>query len=224
MPLFGGLHLSLVAATVVIAVLLAIACRRERVSARFTRLFLGGGLVVNEVIWWVFRYSQEGFRFPENLPLQLCDIGVWTTALACLTLRRPLVEFAWFGGMAGAGVALLMPDLWSPWPTYPAVYFFLAHGGIVVAASVLVGGRMARLEQGAPVRAFAVLLAYAGAVGAFNAAFGTNYMYLCRKPAHASLLDVLGEWPVYLASGAAVTLALFWLLWLPVKPGTASTA
>ena len=55
-------------------------------------------------------------------------------------------------------------------------------------------------------------------VGAFNAITRANYMYLCRKPGNASLLDVLGPWPVYLFAGAAAGPALFWLLWLPVRP------
>jgi hypothetical integral membrane protein (TIGR02206 family) len=218
MPLFGTLHVSLLAAIAGIAVLAGVACRRGILPPRTVRIVTGAGLAINELIWWIFRYSHEGFRFPHNLPLQLCDIGVWATAIACLTLKRPLVEFAWFGGLAGAGMALLTPDLWSPWPTYPAIYFFLAHGGIVIGAFALVAGRIVRLERGAPLRALGILGGYAALAGAFNAIFGTNYMYLCRKPAGASLLDHLGPWPVYLAGGGAVALALFGLLWLPVRP------
>lgn len=188
------------------------------------RLAIGYGLAVNELIWWAFRYSHEGFRFPVNLPLQLCDVTLWTTVIACISLARLAVEFAYFGGIAGAGMALLTPDLWSPWPTYPSIYFFLAHGGIVVGAAVLVFGRIAPLEAGAVWRAFGALVLYALAVGCFNLMFGTNYMYLCKKPANASLLDSLGPWPVYLICGAAVGLALFWLLWLPARPKRRTSA
>ena len=63
-----------------------------------------------------------------------------------------------------------------------------------------------------------MVLAFAAVIGAVNAAAGTNFMYLCKKPANASLLDKLGPWPMYLAPAGVVALGLFWLLWLPARP------
>ncbi len=182
------------------------------------RLVLGWGLVINELFWWRFRYSHEGIHL-GNLPLQLCDITLWASAIACITLYRPIVELAYFAGLAGAGMALITPDLWSPWPTYPAIYFFVAHGGIVIAAAVLVFGRISPLRANAIWRAYGLLLAYAVLVGLFDRLSGANYMYLCRKPKNASLLDALGPWPWYLLPAAGTALALFLLLWIPAKPG-----
>jgi hypothetical integral membrane protein (TIGR02206 family) len=215
--LFGAIHLTLLFAIAVACVALSLLVRHQQISARAVRLAIGWGIVVNELIWWAYRYSHEGFHL-WNLPLQLCDVTLWMSALACLTVATPVVEFAYFGGLAGAGMALLTPDLWAPWPAYPAIYFFVAHGGIVLAVSILVFGRICPLRAGAVWRAYAILLGFACLIGAVNAAAGTNFMYLCRKPKGASLLDSLGPWPNYLMAAAVVGLALFWLLWLPVRP------
>lgn len=217
-PLFGPLHLMILAVIAVIAIGLCGLLRKGAISPQAVRLTLGCGLAINEIVWWIFRYSHEGLRFPNNLPLQLCDLSLWITVLACLTLKPAIVEFSYFAGIAGAGMALLTPDLWRPWPEYPAVYFFLAHGGIVIGALVLVYGKIAELRPGAVWRAFGMLLVWAAVIGAFDAIFNTNYMYLRQKPGNASLLDALGPWPVYLIAGAAVGLALFWLIWLPARP------
>jgi uncharacterized membrane protein YwaF len=50
-----------------------------------------------------------------------------------------------------------------------------------------------------------------------NVAFGTNYMYLLRKPSAPTLLDHLGPWPWYLAGAELVGLLLFLLLYLPFR-------
>jgi hypothetical integral membrane protein (TIGR02206 family) len=192
-------------------------CRGKKVSARAVRLVLGCGIAGNEMIWWVFRYAHEGIHL-TNLPLQLCDLTVWMTVLACLTVMPAVVEFAYFAGMTGSGMAILTPDLWTPWPSYPALYFFVAHGGVLVACAVLTFGRISALRRGAVWRVFGILAAYATVIGAFDAVFGANYMYLCRKPANPSLLDWLGPWPLYLVGGALVGLGLFWMLWLPFRP------
>jgi len=216
-PLFGAVHLFLLLSIGVIAALLAVACSRGLIAFRITRLIFGYGLALNEVIWWIFRYSHEGFRFPNNLPLQLCDVTVWTTVAACLTLWPRLVEFSYFAGLAGAGMALLSPDLWSPWPSYPAVYFFLAHGGIVIAMVMLVFGGIARLKPGAVWRAFALLIVYAALIGIFDAISGANYMYLRAKPKAVTLLNALGPWPIYIVVALPFALLLFWILWVPAR-------
>jgi len=152
-----------------------------------------------------------------NLPLQLCDAAVWLAAMACLTALPAVVEFSWFAGLAGAGMALLTPDLISPWPSYPAIYFFVAHGGIVISMAALVPGGRRKFRRSAVWRSFVWLLIYAAVVGLVDFASGSNYMFLLHKPASASLLDRMGPWPWYLFSAGVVGLMLFWLLWLPVR-------
>lgn len=214
MRLFGPLHLALIASIVVAAFVLSRICATQPGLVRPLRLGLGFFLIADEVAWYIFRYWHEGIR-PTNLPLQLCDLEMWFTAAACLTLNPLAVEFAYFGGISGAGMAILTPDLWSPWPSYPAVDFFVSHGAIVAAASMLVFGRVSPLRAGAVWRVFVWLQVYAGALLIINSITGANYMYLLHKPKHGSLLNALGPWPIYVIIGDAVAVALLWLIWAP---------
>ena len=217
MKTFGTLHLTLLAAIAAIAIVLVQICRRQLVSARIVCTALGVGIAANEIAWWIWRYSREGIR-ATNLPLQLCDAAVWVSVFACLTRARWLGEFCYFVGIAGAGMALITPDLWAPWPQWPSVYFFLAHGGVVVAAILMAFSGVVRFEPQSVWRPFALLLGFAVIAGSVDALTGANYMYLREKPKGGSLLDVMGPWPWYAAGGMALAVALFWLLWLPVRP------
>jgi hypothetical integral membrane protein (TIGR02206 family) len=167
-PLFGPVHLALLLTIVSASATLSWLCRERKLPLLTVRLVLAYGIAANELVWWVFRYSHEGVHL-TNLPFQLCDLTVWMTVLACLTKIPWAVEFAYFSGLAGSGMAVLTPDLWTPWPSYPAIYFFVAHGGVLVACSVLTFGKIAELRAGAVWRAFGILAGYAVIVGAFDA-------------------------------------------------------
>jgi hypothetical integral membrane protein (TIGR02206 family) len=214
--LFGPLHLSILGVIAAMSAALVWLCRRGVVAFRPMRWTLGLALAANELVWWVYRYSREGIHV-GNLPLQLCDAAVWLSVLACLTMAPVVVQFAWFAGLAGAGMALLTPNLIEPWPSYPAIYFFVAHGGIVIAMAALVLGGRVKFRSSAVWRSFGLLLAYAALVGLIDWASGSNFMFLVHKPEAASALDQMGPWPWYLLGGAAAGLLLFWLLWLPVR-------
>lgn len=205
---FGPSHLAILAATLASSLTLLRFARRFPAKAPLLVRILGLILAVNELIWWTYRYSTEGFRFPEGLPLQLCDLAVWVTVAASLTLNRYATEFAYFAGLAGAGMALLTPDLWAPWPSYPSIYYFLAHGMVVVVVIYLVWGVHVPISRHAIWHFFAMVNAYALVIASFNWAFGTNYLYLCRKPASQTILDLLGPWPMYILLGEVLALAI----------------
>lgn len=215
--LFGPLHLFIIAAVPGIAAALAWAARRNTPARPAIATVLGTFLMLNEVTWYIWRIRHEGWRYPEGLPLQLCDLSLWATVAALLTRNQWAYELSYFAGIAGAGMAILTPDLWAPTYSYPTAYFFLAHGTLVAGVLYMTWSGLARPRPGCVWRAMLMVNIFAMVVGLFNAVNRTNYFYLCRKPGGASLVDYLGPWPYYLVSVEFVMAFLFWLLWLPFR-------
>src|SRR5579863_1269665 len=139
-------------------------CRRSTRASRSIRYSLATFLTVNELIWYVYRIRTEGFRFPNALPLNLCDVMLWVTVAAAYTLWPLGFETAYYAGLSGMSMALLTPDLWAPLWSYPTIYFFLAHGAGVTTILTLLWGRLATPRPGSLWRALVVLNAYAALV------------------------------------------------------------
>ncbi len=218
---FGPAHLAIVAATPLAAGALAAWVRRRPAAAAPVRRALAaviGGVALG---WYAHAWRAGWIRWPHGLPLDLCDVLVWVAVLALAWPRRWALELVWFLGLAGSGMALLTPDL-GPEPSSGAlVAYFVAHAGIVAAALHLAWAGAFRPRRGAWWRIFLAVNAYAALVGLFDAAFGTNYMYLRAKPASPSLLDLLGPWPWYVIACEPVAALLLFALELPFRRGAA---
>jgi len=210
--LYSPLHWAILTAIPLLAWLFVRLARRR---PRPVRIALGWFLIANELSWYAYRLRLEGFRFPEGLPLELCDLTLWLTAIAALTLNRWAFDVSYFAGVGGAAMALLTPDLWAPVWSYPTFYFFAAHSFVVITPIVLAAAGLLPVTSASCARAFVIVNLYAAIIGAFNLVFRTNYMYLCSRPDVPSLLDLFGDWPWYLLGGELVALLVFGVLYLP---------
>lgn len=176
-------------------------------------------LLADELGWWAYLLSRgrSAFDFADALPLQLCDVTVLAAA-AALWLRRPmLVELTYFWALAGSVQALLTPDLPQPFPSFLFFQYYVAHGGAVVAALVLVAGLRLSPRPRAWIRVGAITMGYAALVGLVDALTGADYMYLRSKPPSPTALDLLGAWPWYLAPAALIGAVLLFILDLPFR-------
>lgn len=165
---------------------------------------------------WVGEYVADAvdgiWSTQYTLPLQLTDAVTATAIVALWTRGILLVELTYFWAFTASLQATFTPDLSDGFPSIFYFTYFTYHIGAVVAACLLVFGLGLRPRQHAAWRTFALTLCLAAAVGIADVITGGNYMYLRTKPAHNSLLNVMGPWPWYIASTAALGLAMLLLL------------
>jgi hypothetical integral membrane protein (TIGR02206 family) len=150
-----------------------------------------------------------------TLPLQLTDAVSAAAILALWTRRILLVELTYFWALTASLQATVTPDLGQNFPSVFYFTYFTYHVGAVVAAFLLVFGLGLYPRRRAAWRVFGLTLVWAAIAGIGNLITGGNYMYLRTKPAHGSLLNIMGPWPWYIASaavlGLAMLLALQWI-------------
>jgi hypothetical integral membrane protein (TIGR02206 family) len=202
--------------------ILAVACtasiwaaRRHpgRWITRFSRVLAAAILAA-----WVGEYVADGIQgtwsAQYTLPLQLTDAVSAAAIVALLTRRMLFVELTYFWALTASLQAVLTPDLAQSFPSVYYFTYFTYHVDAVVAACLLVFGCGMYPRRLAAWRGFAATLCFAAAAGVADVITGGNYMYLRAKPEHNSLLNLIGPWPWYIASAAAIGLAMLLVLQL----------
>ncbi len=211
MEQWSGEHIAALVATAVVAALLVVGARRlsdawvvpiERVLA----VVILGAFVCEQLT-----YALRGeWTATVNLPLQLTDA---VTLASVAALWRPdsllLVELVYFWALSASLQAVLTPDLDESFPDVLFFTYFTAHSGAIAAACLLVFGTRRVPRPDAAWRVYAITAVFAALAAIATLVTGGNYMFLRRKPAHASLLDFLGPWPLYIHGAAVLGLVIF---------------
>ncbi len=211
-------HVLPLAILVVAAVLLCVAARRapgrwiDAVAA-----IIALTLVVAELSWQPYVVANKTWSAAASLPVQLCDVAAFVAAAALVWRQLVLVEVAYFWGLGGTLQAVLTPDLKGHFPSFPYLQFYVTHDLVILAALFLVFGLALQPRPGAVRRIFVLTVVFAIVVGLIDLVTGGNYMYLRQVPASGSLLDLMGPWPWYIATGALLTLVVLAILNAPFR-------
>lgn len=217
---YGPSHLVvLVIFAIGAALLIWIGRRQTEVQARlFSRVF-ASLILVAFVVALIYKLVRPDIQ--TSIPIQLCDIAELTAAYALWSQRHWAFALTYYWCLVLSSQALITPDVGTPqegapdFPHHLFVTFFVLHVFAVWAAVYLTWGRGMRPRWRSFRFAVITTLVWAASTFTFNAIVGTNYGYLNRKPPTASLLDVLGPWPVYLLVEVAIVIAVWALLTWP---------
>jgi hypothetical integral membrane protein (TIGR02206 family) len=213
--IFGLPHL-VVLAVLLLANLSLPGLRGRPNAIRTVRLGLAWLLLVNEMAWHVWNAAVGRWTIQEMLPLHLCSVLVWTTALMLFTENYRIYEFIYLMGIGGAIQAVFTPDLGVyGFPHFRFFQTFISHGGIIVAAVFMTVVQGLRPYWRSLVRVFVVMNIYMAIVFVINSIIGSNYLFIMYPPETPSLIDLLGPWPWYILSLEAIGLVTCVILYLP---------
>ena len=205
----------MVGITIVVALLAA----RHNRAGSFMRSGLSIVLAGTMVLFLVVEGRRGALTALDFLPLHIRDFAVLLAIFALLTLHQRAAELLYFLAWAEL-LAILTPDVSRPLTHPYTLVFFILHSGVMVAAALLTFGYGLIPQKRAVLRALVFLNLYAGFAALVNLSFGTNFLYLRRKPAQPSPLDWMGPWPWYLLTAELVAGFVFLLAYLPFRART----
>jgi hypothetical integral membrane protein (TIGR02206 family) len=151
-----------------------------------------------------------------SVPLRLTDLATVAAAYALWSQRQWAFALTYYWGLVLSAQALISPALESPdFPHYEFLAFWSIHLLVVWAAIYLTWGRGMRPDWRSFRIAVTVTAVWAVTTFTFNRIAGTNYGFFNRKPSTASLLDVLGPWPLYIFTATTLILIVWTLMTWP---------
>lgn len=233
---FSREHLAALAAIAVAAVVCVVLVRRTAPTAagaavrRAVCWTLGAVLLAGAAASQVQQVLDGSWSVQQALPLHLCDIGLFVTAVAAFRAGRgmlsagrgqKLYELAYYWGIGGTVQALLTPDVIGTFPAASCIRYFVNHGSLVVAVLVMTLGLRMRPGRWSLPRVWLTTLALAVVVMGINGLInrfvgpGANYMYLCGPPVNPTLYDLFGPWPWALLTLVGVGTLILSLCYAP---------
>ena len=228
--LFGPAHLTALALSVAVPLLLALWTRAKPLRDRGVRILFAALLIAGWVGWYAMLWAR-GWLAPGNaLPLNLCDWAQAALIVALLSRNQRAYELGYFWGLGGTLQGVITPDVPSGFPDLQFLLFMLDHAGLIAALLYLTWGTCMRPMAASLPRVVVATLFYVLVAGLADYALGTNYGFLRGKGDHVSLLTWLAPWPWYIGelvligfASLAVYYAPFWLFDRLRRPKTSTS-
>ncbi len=210
---FGTSHLA--ALVICVAGVVVVALLGRRAQGIGVNRALAVAILLVTIPLQVLQLLPAEWNPRTSLPFQLCDLA-WMFAVHALWTRSRLsatVTYLW--GITLTTQAMLTPDLAADFPEPRYLMFWAMHILIVWAAFHLVFGLRILPTWATYWTTVGITALWAGSMMVYNVVADTNYGYLNGKPASASILDLLGPWPFYVAAEIAIIMTVWALLVWP---------
>jgi len=163
----------------------------------------------------IFPLIEGDFNLQEDLPVHVCRVLAIATPVVIWYNKRYWMRIFYFWILAGTLNANITPDVEYTFPHWTYFNYWMVHSFLVIIPMYYVFVFKMKITFNDLKNAFWMANIFLISTYFINVVLGSNYMYSRAKPPAATILDVMGPWPVYLITGQLLALILFFLLYLP---------
>ena len=164
-----------------------------------------------------FREGYGANNWKLGLPLHLCDFSSASIILYFITKRREFFLFAFFAGIAGAGMAILTPDVLYSFPHIDYLRHMIGHSMILlgVTYAIIVDNQRPQLKD--VHRILAVLSVFLLMMYPINTWLGppANYWYVIEKPPGFNVTDLMRDAPYHMIDIYILAVIVCYSIYLP---------
>ena len=152
-----------------------------------------------------------------GLPLHLCDFSSASIILYFLTKRREFFVFAYFAGIAGAGMAILTPDVLYSFPHIDYLRHMIGHSMILlgVTYAMIVENQRPQLKDVHRVLVFLSILLILMYLINYLIGPPANYWYVFDKPPGFNVTEWMREAPYHMIDIYLLAIIVCYLIYLP---------
>ena len=166
------------------------------------------------VTYHLVQIINGNYNFKEDLPFYLCSfLGLIIPLFTCYR-KYWMFEILVFWIIAGTLQGVLTPDIEEGFPSLDYFRYWIVHLGLLLVMAYAIAIYKMRPKLSSVFKSYIFLQVYLLLMLVLNYILGSNYMYLNRKPESASVLDVLGDWPMYTLKADAILGIVFFVIYV----------
>ena len=162
---------------------------------------------------------REGYldEWKLGLPFHLCDFSSFSILIYLLTKKRDFFIFAFFFGIAGAGMSILTPDTGYGFPAVAYIQNQIGHTAIIlgVTYAMVIDNQRPYLKDVARALGFATFLLFI--MYGVNYLLGppANYWFIVEKPTGENVTSFMRPAPFHMIDIWLLAAAVCYLIYLP---------
>lgn len=209
-----GLALLVLILAIVSLFLLRNRINNNRSLEKKTRVFIAILMIILEWVYYAWVISRSGFML-SLLPLGLCAISMYMTAIALLTNSERIFKILYPWAVTGALLSLLVADMTFEFPHFRFFHYFGNHSLFLFGNLYLIFVSGYRIKYKDILKSSFILLCLAIPIYFINPILDTNHMFLRELPNEVSFLfGWMGD-PWWVFGFSFGIFFLFHLLYLP---------